>query len=141
MGHTAFSLTRVVAGVPREIECSTLWGSIILAGCRDGTLLVYSNPRNSRGKMAELLDTKAAFVPGRISRLDVIPLQASTLSDSAVLVVLADCIRTFELTGFHPLATLPQSSGASLYSLVADSGRLAAAVNKRVLLYSYEGEV
>ncbi|KAL5063815.1 hypothetical protein RYX36_025552 [Vicia faba] len=139
MVHSAYDSFELLAGCPSKIESVESYGSKILLGCADGSLLVYA-PESKRSatvpEMRKELYTLERNLKG-FAKKAVVSMQV--VESRELLLSLSESIAFHKLSSFEIIAVITKAKGANAFCWDEHRGFLCFAKQKRVCIFRHDG--
>lgn len=141
MVHSAYDSFELLNDSPSKIESIESYGSKILLGCDDGTLLVYA-PESDRSspagpdelrKEAYTLEKSLKF----FARKAVVSMQV--VESREFLLSLSESIAFHRLPTFETIAVITKAKGANAFCWDDRRGFLCFARYKRLCIFRHDG--
>lgn len=138
MVHTAYDSFELLTNSPSKIESIESYGSKLLLGCSNGSLLVYA-PEHSVPAPEEM--RKEAYVLERnvngFAKKAVVSLQV--VESREFLLSLSESIAFHKLPTFETIAVITKAKGANAFCWDEHRGFLCFARQKRVCIFRRDG--
>ncbi|XP_061370069.1 vacuolar sorting protein 39-like [Gastrolobium bilobum] len=143
MVHSAYDSFELLHDCPSKIESIESYGSNILLGCSDGSLLIYA-PDSNRSPPAtaapEDLRKEAYVLERSLNGFAKKPLVSMQVVESReVLLSLSESIAFHRLPSFETIAVITKAKGANAFCWDDRRGFLCFSRQKRVYVFRHDG--
>lgn len=140
MVHSAYDSFELLTNCPSKIESIESYGSKILLGCTDGSLLIYA-PESERSATVPEEMRKEAYSLERslkgFARRPVVSMQV--VESRELLLSLSESIAFHRLPNFETIAVITKAKGANAFCWDERRGFLCFARQKRLCIFRHDG--
>ncbi|XP_058766537.1 vacuolar sorting protein 39-like [Vicia villosa] len=139
MVHSAYDSFELLTDCPSKIESVESYGSKILLGCADGSLLVYAPESKRSATVPEIrkeLYTLERNLKG-FAKKAVVSMQV--VESRELLLSLSESIAFHKLSSFEIIAVITKAKGANAFCWDERRGFLCFARQKRVCIFRHDG--
>ncbi|KAL5704619.1 Vam6/Vps39-like protein [Ranunculus cassubicifolius] len=150
MVHSAYDSFEIIKSPPSKIETIGLYGSKILLGCSNGSLMIYSpesistdrspsSPPSDHHQSLELRK-EPHVLEKTISGFMKKPIISMEVSNSReMLVCLSESVSFHKLPNLETIAVITKAKGANIFAWDDKRGFLCFARQKRVCVFRHDG--
>lgn len=139
MVHGAYDSFELIRDCPSKIESVESYGSKILLGCSDGSLLIYA-PNSDRSAAAEDLRKEGYALQRSVNGFAKKPVVSMQVVESRELLLsLSESIAFYRLPSFETIAVITKAKGANAFCWDDRRGFLCFARQKRVSIFRHDG--
>ncbi|XP_004509258.1 vacuolar sorting protein 39-like isoform X2 [Cicer arietinum] len=139
MVHSAYDSFELLTNCPSKIESIESYGSKILLGCTDGSLLIYA-PESERSATVPEEMRKEAYSLERslkgFARRPVVSMQV--VESRELLLSLSESIAFHRLPNFETIAVITKAKGANAFCWDERRGFLCFARQKRLCIFRHD---
>lgn len=139
MVHSAYDSFELLTGCPSKIESIESYGSKILLGCADGSLLVYA-PESTRSATVPETRKESYGLETNLkgfAKKAVVSMQVAESRE--LLLSLSESIAFHKLSTFEIIAVITKAKGANAFCWDEHRGFLCFARQKRVCIFRHDG--
>ncbi|KAI5418335.1 vacuolar sorting protein 39 isoform X1 [Lathyrus oleraceus] len=139
MVHSAYDSFELLTGCPSKIESVESYGSKILLGCADGSLLVYAPESTRSATVPEMRKESYALETNLkgFAKKAVVSMQVAESRE--LLLSLSESIAFHKLSTFEIIAVITKAKGANAFCWDEHRGFLCFARQKRVCIFRHDG--